>query len=92
MLCDGLWISMWESLAQASGALQARALPPQSAFPSTESQRLTTPYRQAVESGDGRRESAGFRQRLRVKLFAKSGEANKPRDAPSYNLQLTLFI
>jgi hypothetical protein len=27
-----------------------------------------------------------------VKLFAKSGEANKPRLAPSYNLLLTLFI
>jgi hypothetical protein len=45
-----------------------------------------------VESGDGSRESAGFRDALSVKLFAKSGEANKPRDAPSYNLQLTLFI
>ena len=38
------------------------------------------------------RESAGFRQPSRVKLFAKSGEANKPRDAPSYNLLQTLFI
>jgi hypothetical protein len=45
-----------------------------------------------VESGDEPRESAGFRHALRVKLFAKSGEANKPRDAPSYNYNKTLFI
>jgi hypothetical protein len=45
-----------------------------------------------VESGDEARESAGFRHAFRVKLFAKSGEANKPRVAPSYNLQQTLFI
>ena len=45
----------------------------------------------AVDSGDNPGDSAQLRDRPKVKLFAKPGEANKPRDAPSYNLQLTLF-
>ena len=74
------------------GSVASEGFAPDIRFSSTESQSLTTSYRGAVESGDRRSESAAFRHALRVKLFAKSGEANKPRDAPSYNLQLTLFI
>jgi hypothetical protein len=38
----------------------------------------------AVDRGDKQSESAGLREAFRVKLFAKSGEANKPHDATPY--------
>ena len=46
---------------------------------------------QAVESGDEQRESTAPLSPTRVKLFAKSGGANKPRDATPYNLLQTLY-
>jgi hypothetical protein len=44
-----------------------------------------------VDIGDESRESAGFRQGLRVKLFAKKGEGNKPRNQAPNNHHQTLF-
>lgn len=45
----------------------------------------------SVDYGDGAFESAGFRERPRVKLFAKTGEGNKPHHPTPYNLLQTLF-
>ncbi|HEX8213974.1 MAG TPA: uroporphyrinogen decarboxylase family protein, partial [Allosphingosinicella sp.] len=44
-----------------------------------------------VDSGEKRSESAGLRGCPGVKLFAKSGGANKPHHPSSYNLHQTLF-
>ncbi len=44
-----------------------------------------------VDYGDRMCESAALRGALQVKLFAKEGEGNKPRQSTLYYLQQTLL-
>jgi len=45
-----------------------------------------------VDSGEAPADSADIRGPALVKLFAKSGGANKPRVRTPYNLLQTLFL
>jgi hypothetical protein len=79
-----LWKNMGKGLAEALGQTQgwdsspARAVSP----PKPRTRENFRP--QAVDRGDGLRESAESRESLRVKLLAKFVRSNKPRFAAFY--------
>src|ERR1051325_4168885 len=86
-----LWTNMGKSLAEASGQTQGQDSPHGRLEPSTAGHTAEKIPGAAVNSGDGRRDSAQSRESLAVKLLAKFVQANKPRCLPSYIPQQTLL-